>query len=121
MDSTERLASFMDGFFATPSSSLKPSLECLMYPTLIARTIPFTVLAKVVHAVPLYGVLSLTNCSRYMRLEETAPIFVSPGAKVSAKVGAVGFVDNTTEAINDFTNDSANPMMMVEKATKDAQ
>jgi hypothetical protein len=25
------------------------------------------------------------------------------------------------EAINDFTNDSANPMMMVDKATKDAQ
>jgi hypothetical protein len=36
-------------------------------------------------------------------------------------VGAVGFVDNTTEAINDFTNDSATPSLMVKKATKDAQ
>jgi hypothetical protein len=47
--------------------------------------------------------------------------FVSPDAKVSEHVGAVGFVDNTTEAINDFTNDSATPSLMVDKATKDAQ
>jgi hypothetical protein len=47
--------------------------------------------------------------------------FVCPDTTVSARVGAVGFVDNTTEAINDFTNDSANPRMMVDKATKDAQ
>jgi hypothetical protein len=47
--------------------------------------------------------------------------FVSPDAKVAARVGAVGFVDDTTEAINDFTNDSANPRMIVDKATKDAQ
>jgi hypothetical protein len=40
---------------------------------------------------------------------------------VSARVGAVRFVDDTTEAINDFTNDSANLMMVVDKATKDAQ
>jgi hypothetical protein len=47
--------------------------------------------------------------------------FVSPDAKVLASVGVVGFVDDTTEAINDFTNDSANPSVMVDKATKDAQ
>jgi hypothetical protein len=47
--------------------------------------------------------------------------FVSPDSKVSARVGAVGFVDDTTEAINDFTNDSANPSLMVVKATNDAQ
>jgi hypothetical protein len=47
--------------------------------------------------------------------------FVSPDAKVSAMVRAVCFVNDTTEAINDFTNDSANPSLMVVKATKDAQ
>jgi hypothetical protein len=47
--------------------------------------------------------------------------FVSLDAKVSARVGAVGFVNDTTEAINDFTNDSANLSLMVDKATKDAQ
>jgi hypothetical protein len=36
-------------------------------------------------------------------------------------IGAVGFVDDTTEAINDFTNDSATPSLIVDKATKDAQ
>jgi hypothetical protein len=46
---------------------------------------------------------------------------LSPDAKVSARVGVVGFVDDTTEAINDFINDSANPSLMVDKATKDAQ
>jgi hypothetical protein len=44
--------------------------------------------------------------------------FVSPDV---ANFGAVGFVDDTTEAINDFTNDSATPTLMVDKATKDAQ
>jgi hypothetical protein len=43
--------------------------------------------------------------------------FVSPDTKVSARVGLVGFVDDTTEAINYF----ANPPLMVDKATKDAQ
>jgi hypothetical protein len=33
--------------------------------------------------------------------------FVSPDAKVSASVGAVSFVDDTTEAIDDFTNEAA--------------
>jgi hypothetical protein len=33
----------------------------------------------------------------------------------------VGFVDDTTEAINDFTNDSATPSLIVDKATNDAQ
>jgi hypothetical protein len=47
--------------------------------------------------------------------------FVSPDAKVSTRVGAVGFVDDTTEAINDFTNDNATPSLLVDKATKDAQ
>jgi hypothetical protein len=47
--------------------------------------------------------------------------FVSPDTKVSASVGAISFVDDTTEAINDFTNDSAIPSLMVDKATKDAQ
>jgi hypothetical protein len=47
--------------------------------------------------------------------------FVSPDAKVVEHVGAVGFVYDTTEAINDFTNDSATPSLMVDKATKDAQ
>jgi hypothetical protein len=47
--------------------------------------------------------------------------FVSPDTKVSVAVGAVGFVDDTTEAINDFINDSATPSLMVDKATKDAQ
>jgi len=47
--------------------------------------------------------------------------FVSPDAKVVEHVGAVGFVDDTTEAINDFTNDSATPSLIVDKATKDAQ
>jgi hypothetical protein len=47
--------------------------------------------------------------------------FVSLDAKLIEHVGAVGFVDNTTEAINDFTNDSATPSLMVDKATKDAQ
>jgi hypothetical protein len=47
--------------------------------------------------------------------------FVSPDAKVSASFGAVRFVDDTTEAINGFTNDSATPLLMVDKATKDAQ
>jgi hypothetical protein len=47
--------------------------------------------------------------------------FVSPDAKVSTRVGAVGFVDDTTEAINDFTNDSATPSLLVDKATTDAQ
>jgi hypothetical protein len=46
--------------------------------------------------------------------------FVSPDAKVAEHVGAVGFVDDTTEAINDFTNDLATPSLMVDKATKDA-
>jgi hypothetical protein len=32
----------------------------------------------------------------------------------------VGFIDDTTETINDFTNDSATPSLMVNKATKDA-
>jgi hypothetical protein len=41
--------------------------------------------------------------------------------KVSASFGAVGFVDDTTEAINDFTNDSATPSQMVDKAKTDAQ
>jgi hypothetical protein len=44
--------------------------------------------------------------------------FVSPDAKVVEHVGAVGFVDDTTEAINDFTNDSATPSLMVDKATR---
>jgi hypothetical protein len=47
--------------------------------------------------------------------------FVCPDAKVSASFGAVGFVDDITEAINDFTNDSATPSLIVDKATKDAQ
>jgi hypothetical protein len=47
--------------------------------------------------------------------------FISPDAKVSVRVGAVGIVDDTTEAINDFANDSATPSLMVDKATKDAQ
>jgi hypothetical protein len=33
----------------------------------------------------------------------------------------VDFVDHTTEAIIDFTNDSANLSLMVDKATKDAR
>jgi hypothetical protein len=47
--------------------------------------------------------------------------FVSPDAEVSASLGAAVFVDDTTEVINDFTNDSATPSLMVDKATKDAQ
>jgi hypothetical protein len=47
--------------------------------------------------------------------------FISPDAKVSVSVGAVGFVDDTTEAINDFINDFATPSLIVDKATKDAQ
>jgi hypothetical protein len=47
--------------------------------------------------------------------------FVSPDIKDVEHVGAVSFVDDTTEAINDFTNDSATPSLMVDKATKDAQ
>jgi hypothetical protein len=47
--------------------------------------------------------------------------FICPDAKVSVRVGVVGFVDDTTEAINNFTNDSATPSLMVDKATKDAQ
>jgi hypothetical protein len=47
--------------------------------------------------------------------------FVSPDANVSASFGAVGFEDDTTEAIYDFTNDSAAPSLMVDRATKDAQ
>jgi hypothetical protein len=105
----------MEDSFATPSSNSKQSYECPIFHTLAVRTIQFMVLAKAVHAVPQYGVLSPTNCSRY------SANFVSPDAKVSASVGAVSFVDDTTEAINDFTNDSATTSLMVDKATKHAQ
>jgi hypothetical protein len=47
--------------------------------------------------------------------------FICPDAKVSVRVGVVNFVDDTTEAINDFINDSATPSLMGDKATKDAQ
>jgi hypothetical protein len=47
--------------------------------------------------------------------------FISPDAKVFVRVGAVGFVDDTTEAINDFANDSATRLLLVDKATKDTQ
>jgi hypothetical protein len=41
--------------------------------------------------------------------------FISPDTNVVEHIGAVGFVDDTTEAINDFTNDSATPSLMVDK------
>jgi hypothetical protein len=53
--------------------------------------------------------------------EGTGASFVSPDTKVAEHVGTVGFVDDTTEAINDFTNESATPSLIVDKATKDAQ
>jgi hypothetical protein len=62
----------------------------------------------VVHAVPPYGVLSLTNCSRYTRLEEMVQILQVQ-------------IPRYLQAINDFTNDSVHPSLMVDTATKDAE
>jgi hypothetical protein len=81
-----------------------------MFHTLIARTIQFTVLAKVVHAVPpIWGLIS-DKLFKVHAVGGNGANFVSPDAKVSASVGAVGFVDDTTETILS---------LMVDKATKD--
>jgi hypothetical protein len=79
--------------------------------------------AKAVRAVPpppIWGLIS-DNLFHVHAAGGNGANFVSPDAKVSTRVGAVGFVDDTTEAINDFTNDSATPSLLVDKATKDAQ
>jgi hypothetical protein len=76
---------------------------------------------------PIYGSGQGSSCSPPIwglisdKLFKVHAVGGNPDAKVSARVGAVSFVDHTTEAINDFTNDSANLMLMVNKATKDAQ
>jgi hypothetical protein len=82
---------------------------------------------------PIYGTGQGSSCSppiwgltsdklfKVHAAEGNGAHFVSPDAKVVEHVGAVGFVDDTTEAINDFTNDSATPSLMVDKATKDDQ
>jgi hypothetical protein len=69
---------------------------------------------------PIWGLIS-DKLFKVHAVDGNGAHFVSPDATVSARVGAVGFVDDTTEAINDFTNDSANSSVMVDKATKDAQ
>jgi hypothetical protein len=70
---------------------------------------------------PIYGTGQGSSCSPVLAAGGNGANFVSPDANVSVSFGAVGFVDDTTEAINDFTNDSATPSLMVDKATKDAQ
>jgi hypothetical protein len=69
---------------------------------------------------PIWGLIS-DKLFKVHAAEGNGAHFVSPDAKISEQVGAVGFVDDTTEAINDFTNDSATPSLIVDKATKDAQ
>jgi hypothetical protein len=74
-------------------------------------------LAKVVYAVPpIWGLIS-DKLFKVHAVGGNGANFVSPDTKVSARVGAASFVDDTTEAINDFTN----PTLMVDKATMDAQ
>jgi hypothetical protein len=73
---------------------------------------------------PIYGTDQGSSCSPPiwgLISDKLFNVLVSLDAKVVVHVGAVGFVDDTTEAINDFTNDSATPSLMVDRDTKDAQ
>jgi hypothetical protein len=76
---------------------------------------------KAVHAAPpIWGLIS-DKLFKVHAAGGNGASFISPDAKVVEHVGAVGFVDDTTEAINDFTKDSDTPSLMVDRATKDAQ